>query len=584
MKRNFTFFGTFVLFLILAKTIFGQDPGDNSFHFVNSFSDLPEGDTGAPTNIKYVGDTDQDNLGEFVFLTTNGDSCHFIMYEAVEDDSFEIVFTFPFHPVWNDYFRDWTAITVGDMNNDGVVEILVGLPVEMRSGVSDVNPPRIAVFEWNGTIGENIYGKNNGSEPNAYWNFNVGDNYSFVPFQFTLDDIDNDGDIELIADIRDPKAVYVVSQRYPWDFAIWDIEWYITNDLSDPKYVNHFDGGGFYGSAIGDLDGDGEKEIYVPVWNYLTLNIYECHGHGNFTRETTIQTARSDADYGAVRGVSIGDVNNDGTKELYIAGTDKDPSGNGHVFAISNITDVSQITSASIVDLLTYPTHPNNGTGRAARTAFLTDADNDGNADFMIWGSGNAQLYDFEYKGTGDPLDSNSWTFTTAFDVWQLWATYLPPETVNLLTPRFWDGDVCADMDGDGHKEFLILNYSTDPSIVADDPFIYIIEEGQITSVENKQKLTIPENFKLYNNYPNPFNFSTVIKYTVPQESHVRLKIYNIVGEQIKTLFEGSVLPGEYSVIWNGSDFRGIIVPSGIYIYQLETDRYLLSGKMSFLK
>jgi hypothetical protein len=583
MQRTVQGICLFILFLFFAEFCFAQGMGDNQFHFVKSFSELPEGDTGGMTNIKYVGDTDQDNFGEFVFLTTNGDSCHFVMYEATGDESYEVVFTFPFKPVWNNLFRDWTAITVGDLNANGVVEILVGLPVEMRDGGPDVNPPRLAVFEWNGTVGENMYGTNNGTEPSAYWNFGVGDNYNIVPFQFTIDDIDNDGDIELIADIRDQKAVYVVAQRFPWDFAIWEIEWYITSDLDDAKYVDHFDGGGFYGSAIGDLDNDGEKEIYVPVWNFLTLNVYECHGDRNYTREANIQTARSDADYGAVRGIHIGDVNSDGVKELYIAGTNKDPNDNGHVFVISNITDVSQITAGSIVDLFTYPTHPNNSTSRAARTAYLTDADNDGNDDLMIWGSGNGQLYDLEYQGSGDPLDPNSWTFTVAFDVWEHWSTYLTTEIVNSLSPRFWDGDVCEDMDGDGRKEFLIINYSVDRDIVADDPFIYIIEEGSVTSVE-EQKLTSPDNFALYPNYPNPFNSSTTIRFDINQDSQAALRIYDVMGREIKTLFEGALVRGAYRMIWNGRDNHGNSASSGIYLLRIQAGSFSQVKEMTLLR
>jgi hypothetical protein len=584
MKQFATILFLVVLIFLLSLPVFAQDMGDNEFHFVASFNKLPEDDEMDMTNIKYVGDTDQDGKGEFCFLTTNGDSCYFILYEATGNDSYEQVFVFPFTPVWNSLFRDWTAIVAGDLNGNGVVEIIVGLPVDMTGFVNDHNPPRLVVFEWAGTVGENMYGFDNGTNPNAYWNFDVPDDFSIVPFQFTIDDVDNDGTMELIADMREPKAVYVISQTESWDFPFWRIEWYITNNTTDPKYVNHFDGGGFYGSSVGDLDSDGKKEIYVPVWDLLTLNIYECQEPGIFTREAYIRHVRPDTDFGAVRGVRVGDVNNDGMKELYYIGTDKDASGMGHIFGISNITDVSQVDSASFVDLIVYNTHPLNTLGRAARAGFLTDIDKDGNADLMICGSGNGQIYDFEYKGSGDPMDSNNWTHTIAFDLWEHWATYLPDSVIQLMSPRFWDGDVCDDMDGDDHNEFVVINYGTDRGVVPDDPWFYIFEEGAPTRVNPSKNISLPETFKIYQNYPNPFNHSTTIRYSVPENSFISIKVFDILGKEVKTLIESAVPAGQYSISWDGTDNNGRVVGSGSYFYQLKTADHTYTRSMSLVK
>ncbi len=573
-----------LLLLFFSIPGFAQDPGDNVFHFVKGFKELAPNDNGDMTNIKYLGDTDQDKKGEFGYLTTNGDSCHFVLWEATGDDEYAIVYTYPIIPVWNGLFRDWTAITVGDLNGNGKVEILVGLPVDMTGTITTPNPPRLLVFEWNGIVGENIYGFDNGANPSCVWNFEVPDNYSLVPFHFNLDDIDKDGTVELIADFREPKAIYVVSQKDAWDFPDWQIEWYITNKLGDPNYVNHFDGGGYYGSGVGDLDGDGKRELHVPVWDMWTLNIYECQEPGNFTREAYIQNARSDADYGAIRGIFTGDVNNDGVNELYYVGSDKDGEGKGHVFAISNITDVSQVTAASIVDIMIYPTHPNNTTTRAARTGKLTDADKDGRPDIMVWGSSNAQLYDIEYKGTGDPLDPTSWTFTVAFDFWSYWATLLPDSVVNALSPRFWDGDVAEDMDGDGHREFLICNYSTDQNITPDDPCFYIIEEGAKTGVDSRNHAEMITSYKLSNNFPNPFNPTTTIRYDVFKTGFISLKIFNAAGKEIKSLFEGIANPGEYRIFWDGTNNSGNLVGSGTYFCHLRTDNHLYTHKMTLIK
>ncbi len=88
------------------------------------------------------------------------------------------------------------------------------------------------------------------------------------------------------------------------------------------------------------------------------------------------------------------------------------------------------------------------------------------------------------------------------------------------------------------------------------------------THVENK-KFDTPKNFQLYQNYPNPFNPSTTIKYEISQRSKVRIVIYNVLGEEIITLMDKEVMSGIYEVQWNGKDFNGGDVSTGIYFYRL---------------
>lgn len=85
--------------------------------------------------------------------------------------------------------------------------------------------------------------------------------------------------------------------------------------------------------------------------------------------------------------------------------------------------------------------------------------------------------------------------------------------------------------------------------------------------------------FKLDQNYPNPFNPATTINFSVKEHSSVSLTVYNVVGEKIKTLFDGIAEPGNYSLYFDGSDFA-----SGTYIYQLKTDNIVQTKKMLLLK
>jgi hypothetical protein len=104
-----------------------------------------------------------------------------------------------------------------------------------------------------------------------------------------------------------------------------------------------------------------------------------------------------------------------------------------------------------------------------------------------------------------------------------------------------------------------------------------------ITSVENENPGT-PETFRLSQNYPNPFNPTTRIAYAVGKNSPVKLTVYNLMGQEIKTLVNRNQVAGEYEAEWDGTDAKGLKVASGVYVYRLETSAQVLSNKMVLLK
>ena len=93
-----------------------------------------------------------------------------------------------------------------------------------------------------------------------------------------------------------------------------------------------------------------------------------------------------------------------------------------------------------------------------------------------------------------------------------------------------------------------------------------------------------PKEYALYNNYPNPFNPSTIIKYALPEASGVSLLIYNINGQEIIRWDESDVSPGYYEKMWNGTTQAGVPVSSGMYIYRLIAGDFVQTRKMVLLK
>jgi hypothetical protein len=102
-----------------------------------------------------------------------------------------------------------------------------------------------------------------------------------------------------------------------------------------------------------------------------------------------------------------------------------------------------------------------------------------------------------------------------------------------------------------------------------------------ITSVgDNEIVYNQPSDFILYDNYPNPFNPSTTIKYSLPIQSKVTLSIYNILGQEIRTLVDEVQSSGIKTISWNGRDNHGKQVSSGIYLYRIQSGVFTATKKM----
>lgn len=115
---------------------------------------------------------------------------------------------------------------------------------------------------------------------------------------------------------------------------------------------------------------------------------------------------------------------------------------------------------------------------------------------------------------------------------------------------------------------------------------IELIKLGKVTSVEHTT--SYPTDFQLNQNYPNPFNPVTTISFTLNKSSHVNLSVYDELGRFVKVLFDNQLSQGSHHVEWNGTNYSGSSVGSGVYIYKItvKTDSKLFSQsqKMMLLK
>ena len=172
------------------------------------------------------------------------------------------------------------------------------------------------------------------------------------------------------------------------------------------------------------------------------------------------------------------------------------------------------------------------------------------NKAITVWGD-NSQTAEVDGFSVGDTLHFRIWQKTT--------------DTEFFATSGFQDG----------HPPVYQVNgFSVLTSLVATSP---------VTTLE-KADSAMPAEFALLQNYPNPFNPITEIRFQLSESTQLRLDVYNLSGQHIRSLLNVKRQPGYYSVRWDARDDNGVLVPSGVYIYRLLTLRHVVSKKMILLK
>jgi hypothetical protein len=114
--------------------------------------------------------------------------------------------------------------------------------------------------------------------------------------------------------------------------------------------------------------------------------------------------------------------------------------------------------------------------------------------------------------------------------------------------------------------------------------------EGYLTilqfdsTITGVRKSLAPGRVALAQNHPNPFNNSTTIGYLLPLHTHVTIKIYNLLGQNVRTLVDGQQAAGRHTVVWDGRDDSGNAMASGVYFYRLTQNGISMDRKLMLLK
>jgi len=122
----------------------------------------------------------------------------------------------------------------------------------------------------------------------------------------------------------------------------------------------------------------------------------------------------------------------------------------------------------------------------------------------------------------------------------------------------------------------------TKENTVGSTPAILEIKEAGATSVDSEPNML--SSFLLYQNYPNPFNPKTTIDFSLRQDTHLSMKIYDMLGNHVKTIVDKTMNAGNHSVVWNSTDMCDNPVPAGVYFCQMTGNNNTKVIKMVLIK
>jgi hypothetical protein len=511
-------------------------------------------------------DLDKDGKKEFLVLAdppTSGAGRLMptvFRFEANANNSYDLVWsaTMPDSNRGSFFYPD---LFVADMDADGAMEIFVLVVASGRDGNPDINPPRLHIFEYESGL------SNFPTTPTMSSNLQLRDGMRYHGTRVIVANTDTDADQELVVTSRSDDFGGLGAGRTLQIFhLLGDISAGFSSferEFIDSSAV--LKGGAVYDLGVVDFDGDGKQEIWVATWDMLSVAIYEATGSNTYALQADLNEAESPYDIGFRHAMKFYDANKDGKLEMFSAGITGDGDNPGAVYYLANVNDVSTIDTANFkqispwVDGFEYDSWSLEG-------GDVGDIDGDGKVDYFAVGAGtkHRNLYRLEYKsGAYDDVASYSWdsvyyaTFDSSYD--------------------FRNVAIANDLDGDNKKEVLLANVKTRNG--SSDAAIIILE-SKVTVLSIQQiSDAVPAAFTLDQNFPNPFNPSSTIRFALKNAGPVELYITNSLGQRVGSLVNGTLAAGTHEVNFNADGLS-----SGTYFYTLKSGSIVETKKMVLMK
>ncbi len=324
---------------------------------------------------------------------------------------------------------------------------------------------------------------------------------------------------------------------------------------------------GFGGNlATGDFNGDGYPDLAVTAYLNRDSSFVKFYWGGlSFDTIPDFEIWRNAELFGTTL-VPLGDFNGDGYEDIFIDGGTADGwSIPGGIFfggpEIDNALDI-------VTNRFTGGRYLN-----STSAAVAGDINHDGYPDLII---GIDYDVGFLYEAK---------VFLGGPDADSIPDVYL----ANGLIPGYQIhfGAVVAgvgDFNGDGIDDYAVRSVTGWGLSWWGEVNFFAGWDSDASDVDYEFEPIYPKAFDLKQNYPNPFNPSTTIEFDLPRHSHVKLVVYNLLGEQVATLLDRDLPAGLHRVTWDGVDSSGRTVTSGMYFYRVTTEAGSQTRKMVLMK
>jgi len=394
-------------------------------------------------------------------------------------------------------------------------------------------------------------------------------------------DYDNDGDLDILLTGESSSGRVSIIYR---------------NNGNNTFTQNSFFTGVDLGSvAWGDYDNDGDLDILLTGSSITGIisKIYCNNGNNTFTEQTSISLTDV-----ANSSVAWGDCDNDGDLDILLTGE----LSSGRISKVYSNNGDNTFTEQTLISL----------TGVAAGSVAWGDYDNDGDLDILLTGiDTNDNLVSKIYRNNNSTANTPptsptnltstvngqdvtfSWSKSTDNETPQNGLRYnlvigTSPEAVNILSPmsdRVTGYRRIISLGNTNHKNsWTIKNLSSEYLFWSVQALDNNFEgsswaQEKITLVEDKIISNLPTSYSLGQNFSNPFNPITKIKYSIPQLSNVELIVFDILGNEIETLVNEEKPAGTYEVTWHA-----VNLPSGVYFYRIQAGNFVETKKMILLR
>jgi len=566
-----------------------------------------------------VGDLNNDKKYEIV-VTNYADKGHVRVFSLAGKDTFELVWSSP-HIDVNGGLSSPRNVLIGDLDNDGRNEIIFE---SANNGVY--------IYEWNGQPGHTY-----GNKPSQVVNSvscigfpGVVSGTSYVE-RMELADVDNDGQQELVMAYR---GGIPAEQKYMIIKAIGNWE---TNDPGFSSFQLLYLGartdladwglnGGSPNSMMpANFDGTGTKEILLHAWTNKCVTVLR-NVSGSWLlpdKSTGKHYLNLDAEDGvSYFGGLTYDIDKDGRDEVYMPTSfpfDSVESGKVHAIFYDAPSTPTEIDLAKNIFTLSFQQFTSPG---GLYGSGYGDIDNNGkpNIYFSSDHLGSA-IVTAEFQG-GDKKDQTNWKTSVLYygDTTVMTITIkdsLGRIDTTYTTEFYFPAKIFAkktDIDSNGLEDIVVpiqpWNYAASKDSITQNKYTWnstklaydttqhfrflnpkrhsfvILEKSPTTGIDARYAVFItPEDYQLKQNYPNPFNPSTQIDFMLPLTKEISLRIYDVLGKEVRTLINNERYgKGSHTISWNGRDNLGRAVSSGSYFCKLTTGNVEKTMKMMLLK